>query len=149
MGEEICIIEAANNAHRYWRIVKTNGAASGPYVTEWEMYVGGTGGTKVSLTAGMFTNSGFADFSASALLNGTLSESAGFTSNVAAGASITIDLGAGNAKSIDTLRVYNDLAVGNIVADIEYSDNGSDWTNAGTLDTTSTDSDWTEAAVTP
>lgn len=88
-----------------------------------------TNDLEAAITSGMLTNNGFASFTAALCVDGLLFAEAFSTASVAPGSTIEIDLGSGNAQTIRGLMLYS-LGGGVNVFGVDYSDNGSAWTDA-------------------
>lgn len=96
-------------------------------------------GTKTALSASCLSATGFASFSASAMINGATAASEGGyvpSGTAVGGAILKVDYGAGVARRVGKIRVYGHAATSNGQYYIQYSDDGAAWlnTNAGVLD---------------
>ena len=112
--------------HRYWHAIKTDAAAGGN--THTEVQIKDAGGSLITLTSGMLSQSGLSPFSASTLVDGTTASGVGFqTDSSGAGSFLQINLGAGNEKDVHTWIFWVNGATP-ATWNIEYSDDGSNWT---------------------
>jgi hypothetical protein len=78
----------------------------------------------------MLAGSGLDAFTAAAAVDGDVGSNAWHTDTAAAGATLTVDLGASGARAMRRVGVYASAGGYAGVYDVEYSDNGSDWTAA-------------------
>ncbi len=115
----------SSQSARYWRMLKTSGAAGGGYHTEHEIF--DSGNSDRAPGSGGYAHNGLQAFSANNCNDGNTSTNCFHTDSAIAGAWFSADLG--SAYTITKWRVY----VSNpdsCVWDIQYSNNNSDWTTA-------------------
>lgn len=85
----------------------------------------------ITLTSGMFSQSGLTSFTAANLIDGSTSTRGFHTDGAAAGSYLKIDFGAGNDKRVTKVEIYID-GWAYPTWDLQYSSDGSSWTNCYT-----------------
>jgi len=85
---------------------------------------------EADVTSGMLSHSGMGSFSAANCVDGNTGTVGWNTDTATAGAYVQIDLGASNDKDYVKLRMYTTAASSTAQYKIQYSDNGSSWTDA-------------------
>lgn len=123
-----CEVLSVESGARYWRARKVNAAQNGPFYNEVKVY---DASGEVTLTSGMFSQSGLVAFSASQMVDGVLGGYNGFSCETSpAGSYFKIDLG--TAKNINKWKFYTS-GYNTDSWSIQYSTDDTNWTTAGTL----------------
>lgn len=119
---------SADNQHNV--VANEESLPAGRAFTDYYAYIRGHAGGKVVLTSSMLTHSGLGNFSAANCVDGNTSPSqVGFDTNSAvAGAYLKIDLGV--ARHISEVRFHMAAADSAAIWDLEFSDDGTNWTLA-------------------
>ena len=133
--------------YRYWQTIKTSTENGGGYHSELEVY---SSSTKHTITAGMLSEDDVQAWNATQMVDGNQGTNGFHTDSADVGAYVRIDFGAGNEKSIDKFRYYVTNPA-SCTWTIQYSSNGSSWTDAATgwvTDDTTGTNQWKEKSFT-
>lgn len=123
------LLLASGGGHRYWRALKTGSPGAGNFHSEVVLKDGG--GTSLTITAGMLSQTGLENFTAANMVDGNLTNQGFSTDTVAADSFLKIDFGAGAAKDVHTWIFYVNNAVV-AIWNIQYSDDNSSWSTVFT-----------------
>lgn len=97
--------------------------------TEVVGYIRGWNGRWYKPAAGVLTNSGFNGYTAASVADDLVTAPAFHSDTAVAGSTLTIDLGSGVTKAFCRARVHLDAGSGVAQYKLQYSDNGSAWTD--------------------
>ena len=102
---------------------------------------------KLTVTAAMLSQSGLSGFNAAQTVDGDTGTNAFYTDSSGIGSYLAVDFGAGNNRSVTRARFYIGWPV-TATWKIQYSDNGTDWTDASGTFGASDPAGWKETSWT-
>nr|BAR39900.1 hypothetical protein [uncultured Mediterranean phage uvMED] len=122
---------ATGSAHtvgyRYWRLYKLNGAGGGPWHNEIQWFEKGATSFYNGSNYQNYTGSGLVGFNASNVTDNNSGNNCFHTDSSAAGSWLKLDLGSGNKRLFDRVKIW--LGGGAVICDwqVQASNDGSTW----------------------
>ena len=122
---------ATGSAHtvgyRYWRLYKLNGAGGGPWHNEIQWFEKGATAYYSGSNYQNYTHSGLIGFSAGNVTDNNSGNNCFHTDSSAAGSWLQLDLGSGNKRLFDRVKIW--VGGGSVIADwqVQASDDASTW----------------------
>ncbi len=127
VGADYCVVSPTNWSGLFGTQLTGNLTSSQTYTLKCGITGGFVNDDPVST---MLSQSGLGGFNAQNVVDDKTATNAWFTDFSVAGAYLKIDLGAGNEKDYVKARIYADSAGDKGNYSIQYSDNGTSWTDA-------------------